>query len=52
VKAAKEKDPSVKLNYNPSLEAMIPIVMGEMPLMIEVNRDADILSALRWDQEE
>jgi imidazolonepropionase-like amidohydrolase len=48
VKAAKEKDPSVKLNYNPSLEAMIPIVMGEMPLMIEVNRDADILSALRW----
>lgn len=48
VKEAREKDSSVKLNYNPSLEAMVPVVMGEMPLMIEVNRDADILSALRW----
>ncbi len=48
VQAAKAKDPSVKLTYNPSLEAMVPVVKGEMPLLIEVNRDADILSALRW----
>lgn len=48
VQAAKAKDPSVQLAYNPSLEAMVPVVAGEMPLLIEVNRDADILSALRW----
>lgn len=48
VQAAKAKDPSVKLTYNPSLEAMVPVVMGEMPLLIEVDRDVDILSALRW----
>lgn len=51
VKAAKAKDPSVKLTYNPSLEAMVPVVEGKMPLLIEVNRDADILSALRWIKE-
>ncbi|MEM6770777.1 MAG: amidohydrolase family protein [Bacteroidota bacterium] len=48
VKAAKAKDSSVKLAYNPSLEAMVPVVEGKTPLLIEVNRDVDILSALRW----
>lgn len=48
VAAAKAEDPAVTLAYNPALEAMAPVVAGDMPLLIEVNRDADILSALRW----
>jgi len=45
---ARMKDASIKQTYNPQLEAMIPVVRGEMPLFIEVNRDQDILAALRW----
>lgn len=34
--------------YNPDLEALLPVLRGEMPLMIEVNKSNDILSAMRW----
>lgn len=34
--------------YNPQLAAMVPVVKGESPLLIEVNKKADILSALEW----
>ncbi|MDX1477881.1 MAG: amidohydrolase family protein [Saprospiraceae bacterium] len=36
------------LDYNPRMEALIPAVRGEMAVHIEVNRDKDILSALKW----
>jgi imidazolonepropionase-like amidohydrolase len=48
IKAAKAKDASIMQEYNPTLEAMIPVVEGKMPLFIEVNRSSDILSALKW----
>lgn len=48
---AKAKDKSVRQEYNPTLSAMIPVVNGEMPLFIEVNREKDILSALSWIKE-
>lgn len=37
--------------YNPQLAAMVPVIKGDSPLMIEVNKKADILSALKWVNE-
>lgn len=37
--------------YNPEMDAMIPVVKGEAPLLIEVNAKDDILSALKWVKE-
>lgn len=51
IKAAKEKDPTIKQTYNPQLEALVPVVMGEAALLIEVNQAKDILSALKWIKE-
>ena len=34
--------------YNPQAEAMVAAVNGEMPMMIEVNRAADIKAAIEW----
>lgn len=39
------------LKYNPQLEAMIPVLEKEMPLLIEVNKKKDILSAIEWTNE-
>lgn len=35
-------------DYNPQMDALLPIVRGEAALMIEVNKDKDIRSALEW----
>ena len=35
-------------DYNPQMEALLPIVRGEAPLMIEVNKDNDIKAAIKW----
>ncbi len=51
IRSAKAQDPSITQAYNPTLEAMIPVVEGTMPLFIEVNGYTDILSALRWIKE-
>ncbi len=48
IQRAKATDPSIRQAYNPTLEAMIPVVAGEMPLFIEVDRSDDILAALKW----
>ena len=40
-----------KPDYQPSMEAMRGVVDGSMTLMVEVNKDKDILSALRWVKE-
>ncbi len=45
------KEGNGELEYNPTLAAMVPVVKGEMPLMIEVNSEADIKSALKWVKE-
>lgn len=34
--------------YVPQMEALLPVVRGEAPLLIEVNASEDILSALDW----
>lgn len=37
--------------YNPQLEALRPIIEKKAPLMIEVNKKSDILSAIKWINE-
>ena len=37
-----------KAAYNPELAALVPVLKGEMMAMIEVNKESDILAALRW----
>lgn len=34
--------------YYPELQAILPVLRGERPLMIEVNKDKDIQNALAW----
>ncbi len=36
------------VGYYPELQALIPVVRGEMPMMIEVNAAKDIKAALKW----
>lgn len=49
--AAKKSGQPRKTDYNPAMEALMPVVNGEASLLIEVNKDKDILSALRWIKE-
>jgi len=34
--------------YNPEMAALVPVLKGEMTAFIEVNKESDILAALRW----
>ena len=38
-------------DYKPELDALLPVYRGELPLLIEVNRDKDIEAALAWIEE-
>ncbi len=48
---AAKKDATLHVDYNPTMEAMIPVVRGEMMVLIEADREADIRSALKWIKE-
>lgn len=48
---AAQKDKSLKVDYNPEMEAMMPVVRGKMKVLIEVHAEKDILSAIRWVKE-
>ena len=39
------------VTYYPEMQTMIPVVRGEVPLMIEVNAQKDIQAALKWVKE-
>jgi imidazolonepropionase-like amidohydrolase len=39
------------VTYYPELQALLPVVRGTMPLMIEVNAQKDIQAALKWVKE-
>jgi len=45
--AAKVSNKS-KQGYNPGMDAIISVVNGEAPIMIEVNKASDIKSAITW----
>ena len=36
------------LKYQPEMDALLPVFRGEYPLMINVNKDKDIESAIKW----
>ena len=38
-------------NYHPILDAMLPVINGEMPILLEVNKKKDIEAALNWVKE-
>lgn len=40
-----------KGDYYPELQAMLPVVRGTMPLMIEANTSKEIRAALKWVEE-
>ena len=37
-----------KMSYYPEMQALLPVVRGEQPLIVIVNREKDIRSALQW----
>ncbi|MEE9371539.1 MAG: amidohydrolase family protein [Saprospiraceae bacterium] len=37
-----------KTEYNPDLDALVSVVRGQTPLMIEANKKDDILAAIKW----
>jgi imidazolonepropionase-like amidohydrolase len=39
-------------DYNPQMDALVPVLRGEVPLMIEVNKDKDIKAAIKWVKEQ
>ena len=49
--AARKSGKPRNTDYNPAMEALLPVVNGQAPLLIEVEKDKDILSALRWIKE-
>ena len=38
----------VNLKYQPEMDALLPVFRREVPLMINVNKDSDIESAIAW----
>jgi len=41
-----------KTSYNPQMDALMPVVRGEMSLIVVVNKDKDILAAIKWVEEQ
>lgn len=41
----------IREDYNPQMDALMPVVRGEAPLMIEVNKENDIKAAIKWTEE-
>lgn len=37
-----------KADYNPELAALVPLYRGEMTALVEVNKQSDILAAIKW----
>ena len=44
-------EPGRRPEYNPQLISLLPVLRGEMPLIIQVNAAKDILSAIEWVKE-
>ena len=48
IDSAAQKDISLRPEYNPQMEALLPVVQGKMPVLIEVNKEKSIESAIKW----
>ncbi len=51
IDSAARADAAVQAEPNPPLQALAPVVRGEATLLVEVDKEKDILSALRWVKE-
>ncbi|HZV70099.1 MAG TPA: amidohydrolase family protein [Saprospiraceae bacterium] len=49
--AAIDSSTNGKADYNPQMAALVPVFRGKATAMIEVNKETDILSALKWIKE-
>ena len=48
IDSAAQKDISLRPEYNPQMEALLPVVQGKIPVLIEVNKEKSIESAIKW----
>ncbi len=46
--AAIDSSTNGKADYNPQLAALVPVYKGKATAMIEVNKESDILAAIKW----
>jgi imidazolonepropionase-like amidohydrolase len=46
-----EPEPDVVREFVPEMEALLPVVRGDVPLLIEANHAPDILAAIEWTRE-
>ncbi len=50
IDSAAQNNPANQPEYKPEMEAMLPVMRGKIPALIQVNREKDIESAIRWVQ--
>ena len=48
IDSAAQSDKSIRPEYNPQMEALVPVMQGNMPVLLEVNKEKDIESAIKW----
>jgi len=46
IDSASQFNKSLRPEYNPQMEAMLPVMQGKMPVLVEVNQEKAILSAI------
>jgi len=51
IDSAAQNNPALKPDYNSEMAAMLPVIRGEMPILLEVNKAKNIESALKWVEE-
>lgn len=51
IDSAAVSNPSMRPEYNPEMEAMLPVIQGKVPVLLEVNKAKDIESAIEWVKE-
>ena len=49
--ARNARNPTAAMPYQPEAAALLPVLRGEMPMMVEANSAADIRAALAWIEE-
>ena len=50
IDSASQSNKSLRPEYNPQMEAMLPVIQGKTPVLVEVNQEKNILSAIKWIQ--
>lgn len=51
IDSAAQNNPAMRPEYNPEMAAMLPVIQGKMPVLLEVNKAKDIESAIKWVEE-